>query len=136
MEPSSAQPTVQRYCDDHWEWFLTTKQPPYEITGKYLFFSHDRDLLLGIAIQELQSGMFHLAKIPIDGKNRTEDYVLCLYYKDDSRKSNLATKYGPASGVKYRYWKTDAATAHGEYSREFLESLSPEDRDQFESRRP
>jgi hypothetical protein len=126
-----SQPGVRRTYDGHWEWFLSTEEPPYAITGKYLFFSTDRDLLVQIAVEELQSGQFHHAKIPMEGKNLSPEYVLCLYYEDDSRKQELAAKYRSREGLKYRYWKSDEATLRGAYSERFLESLQPEDRERF-----
>ncbi len=131
MKRSANQPAVQRHCDGYWEWFFTTKEPPYKITGKYLFFSTDRGLLVRIAVDELQSGIFHKAKIPMDGKKPSEEYVLCLYYEDDRRKRELAAKYRSREGLKYRFWKSDAATLRGEYSDAFLDSLKPDDRERF-----
>jgi len=80
---------VQIYTDGYWEWFRRNDLLDYEITGKHLFFSEDRDLLSVIAIDEIQNNGFHLAKIPMKGKNRSPEYVLCLYFKDDSRSLNL-----------------------------------------------
>ena len=118
-----------------WEWFSRNEQPPYEITGKYLFFSTDRDLLVRIATEELQSGIFHQAKIPMPGANLSAEYVLCLYYRDDSLKRELAAKYGATPGLKYRYWKSDEATLDGQYSAEFLAGLPPELRREFTRRK-
>jgi hypothetical protein len=124
-------------CDGYWEWFDRSDIPgvPYEITGKYLFFSLNRDLLVEIAIDELENGGFHQAKTHMADVNPpTGEYVLCLYYKDDSRKNELATKYRDRSGLKYRYWKGDSQTLAGEYSKEFLEKLSPKNRKIFQRR--
>ncbi len=123
--------TIMTFADQRFEWFIKTEMPRYEITGKYLFFSADRDLLVKIAVEELERGNFHHAKIPLEGKNIGPEYMLCLYYKDDTRKNQLASKYRNVKGVRYRYWKTDEATRKGEYSKEFLQSLSPEDREHF-----
>ena len=120
---------VQRFCRGDWEWFLTTEDPPYEVTGKYLFFSTDRDLLIRIAIEELASGQFHQAKIPVVGMNVSEEYVLCLYYLDDSKKRALAAKYRDQEGLAYRYWKSDATTLSGAYSEQFLSKLKRPSRD-------
>lgn len=79
----------------------------------------------------MEEGFFHLAKIPLPDVNTHPEYVLCLYYKDESRKHELADKYKGQNGLKYRYWKSDAATSRREYSEEFLEKLSPEDRKRF-----
>ena len=113
---------ISRETSGSWEWF-TRGKPPYEITGKYLFFSTNRERLVEIATDELQNGGFHWAKIPIEGGNLSPEYVLCLYYSDAGRKFELAAKYHKESGLKYRYWKSDQATRSGEYSEEFMSQL-------------
>ena len=119
---------VLSFEDGYWEWFFHKEEPHYEITGKYLFFCEDREILRKIAIDEIENNGFHHAKVNMEGKKHGEDYVLCLYYKDDSRKKELADKYKSRSEVKYRYWKTDESTIKGDYSEEFLSKLSPEER--------
>jgi len=121
-------------CDGYWEWFERSDAPviPYEITGKYLFFSGNRDLLIEIAINELENNGFHHAKTPMPGITpASSEYVLCLYYKDDSRKHELAEKYRGRSELKYRYWKSDSDTLAGKYSKQFLNELSPKDQKIF-----
>jgi len=88
---------------------------PYDMTGKYLFFSLNRDLLIEIAIDELENGDFHHAKTQMAGITPPSgEYVLCLYYKDNSRKHELAAKYRDRSGLKYRYyWKSKSETLAG-----------------------
>jgi hypothetical protein len=178
---------VRRECDGYWEWFTAAERPPYRITGKYLFFSPDRERLVAIALEELESGAFHQAKTQMPGLQAGEDYttsqrivrvsalkgvshreteeqrtevlrfsvslflrvipicsepeqcpatwyyyyVLCLYYRDDSRRHEIAARYGGREGIRYRYWKSDAATRRGEYSERFLGSLGPEERRRF-----
>lgn len=117
---------IRRESDGEWEWFVRDEPAPYDISGKYLFFSSDRDLLVRIALEELQAGIFHEAKIPMPGHNVSSDYVLCLYYRDDSLKHDLAAKYRVRQDVRYRYWKSDEATLDGQYSPEFLENLRRE----------
>ena len=66
-------------CDGYWEWFERSDAPviPYEITGKYLFFSGNRDLLIEIAINELENNGFHFAKTPMSGITPASgEYVL------------------------------------------------------------
>jgi len=58
-------------------------------------------------------------------------YVLCLYFKDDSRKHELARRNEQEYKVKYRYWKSDEDTRKGQYSEEFLNKLSQDNRDYF-----
>ena len=102
-----------------------------KVTGKYLFFSEDRARLVEIAIEELEGNGFREAKINDEGENIGPEYVLCLYYKDDGRKHELARKYAKMSGVKYRYWKSDSDTREGKYSAKFLSKLAPSQRDAF-----
>lgn len=87
-----------------------------DITGKYLFFSKDSDVLLKIALNELNNG-FDVAKF--NTKKEKKDHVLCIYYKDDSRKQEFVGKY---KDVAYRYWKSDEDTRNGVYSQQFLDS--------------
>jgi hypothetical protein len=102
------------------------------ITGKYLLFSTDLPELLEIGGREILEHDFHLAKVNSRLLGDNTEYVLCLYYKDDSRKHELAkrckTDY---PNVKYRYWKSDEATRKGEYSEEFLSKLDSRTRKQF-----
>jgi len=82
-------------CDGYWEWLDRSNIPTslYEITGKYLFFSPNRELLIDIAIEELENGGFHHAKTNMVGvEPPSGEYVLCLYYKDNSRSHELAAK--------------------------------------------
>jgi hypothetical protein len=98
-----------------------------------LFFSPNRELLIDIAIEELENGGFHHAKTNMVGvKSPSGEYVLCLYYKDDSRKHELAKKYRDRSELKYRYWKSDSATLAGKYSKQFLYQLSQNDQKIFQ----
>jgi hypothetical protein len=125
--------SVSSFCDDYWEWFVRSETAPYKITGKYLFFSANRNLLVKIAVEELETGGFHQAKTHMaDGIPPTGEYVLCLYYKDNSRRDELAAKYQNRPELKYRYWKSDEDTRAGKYSKEFLEKLSPAERNRFQ----
>ena len=55
---------VTSRADGYWEWFERSDITivPYEITGKYLFFSRNRNILIEIAAEELENGGFHQAK--------------------------------------------------------------------------
>jgi len=96
--------------DENWIYF-NNPSADY-ITGKYLFFSADLEYLKDIIKVEFSNGFNH-AKI-----SKTEgDHVLCLYYKDDSRKKELADRYlSKYPFVSYRYWKSDDDTLSGIYS--------------------
>ena len=125
--------SVNSFCEEYWEWFVRSETAPYEITGKYLFFSANRDLLVEIAVEELEKGGFHQAKTNVaDVTPPIGEYVLCLYYKDNSRRDELAAKYQNRPELKYRFWKSDEDTRAGKYSKEFLEKLSPAERNRFQ----
>ncbi len=109
--------------DGDYECLFYVVKPMYKITGKYLFFSEDRNLLKKIAIQEIKQNGFPCAKVNLKSSKVGRDYVLCLYYKDDSRKKELAEKYLSFPNVRYRYWKSDEDTRNRKYSEEFLRNL-------------
>ncbi len=67
-------------CDGYWEWFERSDITllPYKITGKYLFFSRNRELLVETAVGELENGGFHQAKTHMVGITPPSgEYVLC-----------------------------------------------------------
>ena len=118
--------------DEYWIWFTSKTKPDYFITGKYLFFSGNQERLCEIAQNEIKNYDFHLAKVNSQLLGSNNEYVLCLYYIDDSRKYELARRQNELyPDVKYRYWKSDKDTLKGRYSKQFLENLSEEDRKRF-----
>jgi hypothetical protein len=117
--------------DGYWDRLFSDSEPNYVITGKYLFFSEDREKLIKIAINEIKNHDFHRAKVNRELLEGQKEYVLCVYYKDDSRKSELAERNRQEYGVKYRYWKSDIATLTGQYSKEFLDKLDESKRKRF-----
>lgn len=120
---------VTTKSDGYWLWFASEEKPPYMITGKYLFFSEDFDILKRNATDEISNNGFHHAKINLRLIDNNTEHVLCLYYEDDSRKCELVQRY--QGKVKYRYWKSDKDTLEGKYSKEFLNKLTPEQRSEF-----
>ena len=130
-KPIKISKNILSFCDGYWEWFFHKQKQKYKITGKYLFFCEDREVLRKIAINEIENNGFHHAKVNMDGEKHGSDYVFCLYYEDDNRKKELAKKYKSNLKVKYRYWKSDENTLKGNYSEEFLNGLSPEERKQW-----
>jgi len=121
---------MKRLFDGYWIWLLSEEKPNYTITGKYLFFSEDKDKLVEIAVSEIENHGFHRAKVNENLLEGQTEHVLCLYYKDDSRKQELAERTQDYA-VKYRYWKSDEATLKGQYSREFLNKLPKSERKHF-----
>lgn len=117
--------------DGYWIWLRSKEKLTYEITGKYLFFCDDKDKLIRIAINEIEKHGFHYAKVNEHLLEGQTEHVLCLYYSDDSRKHELAERNSQEYGVKYRYWKSDADTLAGKYSKEFLDKLPDSEKKHF-----
>lgn len=130
VEPKKVSKNVFKIDNGGWHYYIRVSDTTPEITGKYLFFSENKEELERIAVEELEDNGFFHAKIVTDKHKKGKDYVLCLYYKDDSRKYELAEKYKNTK-VKYRYWKSDEDTLKGRYSPQFLETLSPEERKEW-----
>jgi hypothetical protein len=117
--------------DGYWIWLLSKEKFTYDITGKYLFFSDNKNKLLEIATNEIENHGFHHAKVNENLLEGQTEHVLCLYYKDDSRKNEVAERNEQEYRVKYRYWKSDSDTLKGKYSKEFLDKLPEDERKYF-----
>jgi len=126
---------VVRADTKYWHVFFRFPYSNPKITGKYLFFSKLKKELEKIAIEEIENNNFFQAKINTDEHKKGDEYVLCLYYSDDSRKYELAKKYNDNKEIKYRYWKSNGDTIKGKYSEEFLDKLSDEERTKWVNKR-
>ncbi len=116
----------------YWLFIISEKKPNYIITGKYLFFSENKERLIEIAKNEILEHDFHVAKINNSLLGSKTDHVLCLYYSDDSRKFELAERHREKHlDLHYRYWKSDEDTRKGKYSEEFLSKLDKVDKEYF-----
>lgn len=90
--------------------------------GKYLFFApEDPRLLEDIVLEQFQKRPFRSAKIPTIPAKR-DDWVLCLYDDDNRYWYDLREAYHDPPQVRFRGFKTDAATRQGEYSERFQKS--------------
>lgn len=128
--PEELSRSVRLSEDEYWTFVSRPiSRDDHLIAGKYLLFSSDRERLLTIATDEIERNGFRLAKVSKEAVGG--EHVLCLYYYDDSRKHELASKYRNVSGLKYRYWKSDADTMAGKYSKEFLEKLPEAERSEW-----
>jgi|TARA_B100002003_G_C14135459_1_gene546048 protein-arginine kinase activator protein McsA len=87
-----------------WEWFEKQEIRTYQLKGKYVFFSTDRDQLVSIVLDELNNNNFHCGKIPLEGMN-DGDYALCLYYENHYRNKELTKKYEGIENLRYIGWK-------------------------------
>ena len=101
---------IEQQSDGHWEYVLRLDaRPAQPETGKYLFFSPDRERLFRIARTEIRDHGFFVAKVSCTPD--TGVYVLCLYWHDDSRRHELAGRNIRKYNVKYRWWKSNEQTA-------------------------
>src|SRR3989338_9902958 len=112
-KPVKVSNKVVRIDNEYWHYYIKLEKTRPKITGKYLFFSEHKEELEKIAITELEEGGFSHAKINTDEHKKGKEYVLCLYFSDDSRKTELADKYNGNKKVKYRYLKSDDDTRKG-----------------------
>jgi len=119
--------------DGYWIWIKDKSAIDDGITGKYLFFSENREKLIEIAINEIKNHGFQLAKVNSALLGNQSEYVLCLFYKNNSRKNELADRNKQEYNIKYRYWKNDSDTLNGKYNKDFLGKLSEIDNEYFVS---
>ena len=99
-----------------WVWVVRGRQDAAEVTGKYLFFHPDRDVLINLACDVLEEFDLHTAKVPIGRVG--DDLVMCVYDVGPRFVWEMK-KYDGREGAKYRFWKSDEATRRGEYSEGF-----------------
>lgn len=90
--------------------------------GKYLFFGPDAAALIDLGRWLIKEHGFDCAKV--SRYARGSDHVLCVYWKDDTRKWELAELHEQMDleedqGIKYRYWKSNEDTRRGKYSPQF-----------------
>lgn len=112
---------ITSYSDGFWEWFHSLKTNGPICSGKYLFFSKDRDSLIKLLIEIFKKSKLAEAKIPLNGNQVGGEYVLCVYSesdKDMDKFKRLTNKY---SNIKFRGWKSDEDTLKGKYSKIFEE---------------
>ncbi len=109
---------VPHYFGRFWLWFGHRDRSSWShrantMSGKFLFFARDPELLYGIAAVEIADHGFRIAKVCLK-PNNGRDYVLCLYAPDDSRLDEVEARhereYG-AHGVVFRGWKLNIKTA-------------------------
>ena len=109
-----------------WNYFMSEKfqknARDLGLSGKYLFFHTNPEVLEKIAIDEIENNGFDVAKISAE-LGKQPDYVLCLYSQNDSRKDELAEKYQGKNGIEYKYWKSEEDTRKRKYSKQYLDNL-------------
>jgi len=87
--------------------------------GKFLLFAPGvaRDLE-DIALDEFPHRPYQMAKLPTKTGKR-EDWVLCLYQGDNRYWYDVRDAHHDPPKVRFRGYKTNAATKRGEYSEQF-----------------
>jgi|GEM_PF-1753544 len=105
-----------------WLWILKPEFKGKEETGKYLFFSRDRNKLIETAQEIMEKYKLYCAKVPSENYKVGEDWVLCIYDVGPRFKNDL--RVYQSEDLKYRYWKSDKDTAEGKYSQKFIEANS------------
>ncbi len=108
-----------------WFWVKNNNsdQDKNEITGKYLFFSDNKNELIELAEMVLEKYQLLIAKTPSSNTPNNSigfGFVLCIYdsknrYCNDLKKLETDT-------ISFRYWKSDNATRAGKYSKQFMSS--------------
>jgi hypothetical protein len=106
---------------EEWLWVRHHTRQAVGITGKHLFFSPDRALLVEIARQEIAEHGFAHAKVSRSLEGSQIDYVLCLYDSGPERVGELRHRH--QQRVRCPGWKGDDATDRGVYSKKYLDSL-------------
>ncbi len=123
-EQSSQVQTIVICVDDYWIRFGNPRQSSSfigDLIGKYLFFCKNQETLIKLCEYEIIKHNFEIAKVSTNANNG--EYVCCLYWADDKRKYELANRYKYREDIKYRYWKSNADTRAGKYSKQYLQSV-------------
>lgn len=94
-----------------------------DLDGKYLFFSKNQKLLMQIIESEILNHDFEVGKVIAD-VDYGQDYVACLYWHSPARKEELRKRWANHPQIKYRYYKTNADTRAGRYSKQYYEGIS------------
>lgn len=105
----------------YWTYIINDAIDGSPITGKYLFFSENRDLLIDLAKKILTKYGLIQAKVPIEGKNIGKDYVLCVYDESPRYKNEMKKYQDSVISCPNNNWKSDMKTLAGVYSNKFLE---------------
>lgn len=93
------------------------------ITGKYLFFSDDKNELIELAKDVLEKYDLAIAKTPssnIPNSSEGFGFVLCVYDVENRFCEEL--KKLENDSISFRYWKSDKSTRAGLYSQKFKDS--------------
>lgn len=106
-----------------WAWIEnnTLQQDSNSITGKYLFFSDSKDLLIDLAKKVLDEYDLLKAKVPssdIPNNSKGFGFVLCIY--DTNNKYCDELKKLETNDISFRYWKSDNTTRAGKYSKQYM----------------
>lgn len=106
-----------------WIWIknINSNENRDKITGKYLFFSDDKEELIGLAKNILTKYNLLIAKTPktdIPNRSKGFGFVLCIY--DVKNRYSNELKSFASKSISYRYWKSDQATRNKVYSKQYI----------------
>ena len=114
---------IVTYVDSYWIRYGVPEESDSftgSLIGKYLFFSKNQNTLKELCEHEISEHDFKVAKVSFNANNG--EYVCCLYWTGGERKHELRDRYQHRKDVKYRYWKTNADTRAGRYSKQFKQT--------------
>ena len=89
-----------------WTWIFYDDIEPFEVTGKYLFFSKDKSALIDLAKKLLLKYKLHSAKTRGDEQTA---FVLCIYDKSPRYLKEMVGEYDPLV-ITYCDWKSEKET--------------------------
>ena len=92
--------------------------------GKYIFFSDSQSSLIQLALGILEDYDLHQAKISITANEKKGYNFVCCVYDVEPRFLEEFEKFGDEYSIRYRKWKSDAATLAGEYSKYYKNEIS------------
>lgn len=107
-----------------WLYLINGNSRNKDITGKYLFFSDNKQELIELGKLLLEEFDLFTAKVPTsDTPNNSKGFgfVLCVYAKDSTL---FKMKKYSTETISYRGFKSNWKTQQGIYSTEYLKSKS------------
>ncbi len=126
--PEELPEEVERVTAGAWVWYhgdyeVEHSRPETDAkdveAGKYLLFAPgDARVLEDVVLEEFQQRPYTGAKLPTK-PGKKEDWVLCLYQPDNRYWYDVKDAHHNEPTVRFRGFKTNAATKRGDYSDRF-----------------
>lgn len=107
---------IKKYETPAWTWIKNKKSAvkQTEITGKYLFFSNDRQLLLDICPHIILEHDLPKAKVSVIPNNNGHLLFVACFYDSGSKLSQKMNDFA-SLGVVYKGYKSNEDTEKGIY---------------------